>query len=156
MIMRARLSYKGNKHKKHKPNYKTGDFRQANPQKYAGDLKKPIKFRSSYELRFMRILESNPEVEWWNFENIIIPYTMRHSTTEVKRHNYIMDFQVKKTNGKMLLCEVKPANKTPLNEAQMRISPDHRRNAHKWKAAIAWCKHNNHEFKIINEKHLGL
>jgi len=149
---RNKRTWKDNRKKG--PNYKTGDFFRFNPKRYKG-AKLKINYRSSYELKFMHQLEANPNVLWWKFENIIIPYTIRHGVN-VKRHNYIMDFQVKMKNGDMFLCEVKPDSKSPKTEAEMRISEDHKRNAHKWKAALLWCKHNNHVFKIITEKHLGI
>lgn len=135
--------------------YKTGDFRKQGPKKYNGDLSKPINYRSSYELKFMHQLEANPNVLWWNFENIKIPYIIRYGA-EQKRHNYIMDFQVRMKNGDMFLCEVKPMTKAPLNEAQIRLSDDHKRNAHKWRQALKWCKLNNHTFRLITEKQLGI
>jgi len=148
--------YKKTIRRKKAPSYITGDFRKFNPKKYKGDLSKPIRYRSGYELRFMHQLENNKNVEWWNFENIIIPYIYEARNGERKRHNYIMDFQVKMKNSGLYLCEVKPANKVPLNESQINKTPDHRRNAFKWKAAIKWCQLNNHQFKIITEKDLNI
>ena len=139
-----------------KRNYKTGDFSIHGPKKYAGKPGTPIKYRSSYELKFMHQLEANPNVLWWNFENIRIPYIMVGIGGEKKRHNYIMDFQVKMLSGETFLCEVKPMAKTPLNESQINKSEDHRRNAFKWKAAMGWCKCNGHTFKIITERQLKI
>lgn len=149
-------NYRQNKPKRKSPNYKTGDFRVYGPKKYAGDKNKPIKYRSSYELKFMHQLEANPNVLWWNFENIRIPYIMVGLNNVKKRHNYIMDFQVKMKSGELFLCEVKPMAKTPLNESQINKSEDHRRNAFKWKAAMGWCKCNGHTFKLITEKQLKI
>lgn len=145
--------------KKLKPTgpYKSGDFAKYNPLKYSGKL--PIIYRSSYELIFMRQLEFNPNVESWDSENITIPYTMKEifkGKIILKRRNYHMDFQVVMRNGLKYLCEVKPMAYVPLNEAQIKNSPEHRKNAHKWKAAIAWCKMNGHIFKIITEKQLKI
>lgn len=146
--------YKGRVTKKRE--YKTGDFQVFNPKKYAGNPEKGIKYRSSYELKFMHQLEGNPNVLWWNFENIRIPYIMVGIGNVRKRHNYIMDFQVKMVSGEQFLCEVKPMAKTPLNETEINKSEDHRRNAFKWKAAMGWCKVNNHTFKIITERQLKI
>lgn len=145
--------------KKLKPTgpYTSGDFAKYNPKKYIGTL--PIIYRSSYELIFMRQLEFNPLVKSWNSENITIPYTMEEivkGKKVTKRRNYHMDFQVFMHNDKKYLCEVKPMAYVPLNEAQIKNSPEHRKNAHKWRAAINWCKVNNHIFKIITEKQLKL
>lgn len=145
--------------KKLKPSgrYKSGDFAQYNPKKYTGEL--PIIYRSSYELIFMRQLEFNPNVKSWDSENITIPYTMKEvvkGKLVLKRRNYHMDFQVVMHNGKNYLCEVKPLAYVPMNNTQIRNSPEHNKNAHKWRAAINWCKLHNHEFKIITEKQLKL
>lgn len=135
-------------------NCKTGDFMLLNPKKYIGKKSKII-YRSSYELRFMYQLEANPNVLEWDYENIIIPYIFKNKGKQ-SRHNYIMDFQVKMISGSMFLCEVKPLSKSPLNESQINLSESHRRNAFKWKAALNWCKINNHTFKLITEKQLGI
>lgn len=137
--------------------YTSGDFQKYNPRKYVGTF--PIIYRSSYELRFMRQLEFNPLVESWNSENITIPYMMEEilkGKLVLKRHNYHMDFQVFMKNGIKYLCEVKPLAYVPLNNAQIRNSPEHRKNACKWRAAIHWCKINNHIFKIITETQLKI
>lgn len=137
--------------------YTSGDFAKYNPKKYVGTY--PIVYRSSYELRFMLQLEFNPLVKSWNSENITIPYTMSEFSKGkkvLKRHNYYMDFQVFMHDGKQYLCEVKPMAYVPLNNAQIKNSPEHNKNAHKWRAAINWCKLNNHIFKIITEKQLKM
>lgn len=138
--------------------YRHGDFRSFKPKKYLGDINKPIVYRSGYELKFMRHLEFNPNVMGWNSENIVIPYYMIEMDSKGnkvrKRHNYHMDMQVQMNNGKWYLCEVKPMAFVPLNESQIKRSPEHYKNACKWKAAIEWCKKNNHEFKLITEDQL--
>lgn len=138
-------------------NLRTGDFREFKPQKYCGNPNQPIWYRSSYELAFMRQLEFNPLVESWNSENIKIPYLLPGKSGNKivnTRHNYFMDFQVFMKNGNKYLCEVKPLAFVPLNESQLKKSPEHFKNANKWRAAIAWCKRNNHTFKLITESQL--
>lgn len=141
--------------KKGSPNYRSGDFLVYNPKKYFGDL--PIKYRSSYELLFMHKIEANSNVLRWSSENVVIPYLMKEKIdgkfVDV-RHNYITDFTVILQDGTKFICEVKPLAFTPLNEAQIRNSPVHYKNAQKWKYAMRWCTMNGYKFKIINESHL--
>lgn len=142
----------------------TGDFRQYKPRKYMGNPDEPIWFRSSYELRYMRQLEMNPNVAGWNSENIKIPYTMiepiKDKNGNIKRikkiRNYFMDFEVHMVSGKKYLCEVKPLSFVPLNESQIRKTPEHFKNANKWRATIEWCKKNDYHFQLITERELGM
>jgi hypothetical protein len=136
--------------------YHQGYFDKYNPQKYVGP--RPIIFRSDLELRFMRNMELNPEVEKWSSENIVIPYIMKEKQKDGKfrevKKNYNIDFTVYLKNKKQYIIEVKPSALVPLNESQIMRNPMMMKNASKWKAAIQWCKLNNFEFKIVTEKNL--
>lgn len=135
--------------------YKQGEFDKYNPQKYFGP--RPIIYRSSYELAFMRKLEANAAVEKWSSEQIAIPYTMKekkNGKVVVVRHTYYTDFTVFLKSGAKYIVEVKPKTLTPLNESQIERNPEIYKNACKWKAAIAWCKHNGYAFKVVTEDHL--
>jgi hypothetical protein len=137
--------------------YTQGYFDKYNPQKYVGP--KPIIYRSSLELRYMRNLELDPNVISWSSENIVIPYMLKvkqgNKFVEVRK-NYNIDFTVHTKDGVKHIVEVKPSALVPLNESQIKRSFSHYRNASKWKYAIAWCKNNGYEFNIVTEKHLGL
>lgn len=133
-----------------------GEFDRYNPKKYFGP--RPIIYRSSYELSFMRKMEANNMVEKWSSENIVIPYTMQEKVggrIVTKRHNYNTDFEVHLKNGKKIIVEVKPRCQCPESEAQMRRNPDIRKNAAKWAAAFEWARLNGYEFRIITERHLA-
>jgi hypothetical protein len=135
--------------------YKQGYFDKYNPQKYFGS--RPIIYRSSLELMFMRKCEMNSSVEQWSSEQVVIPYTMQEKINGkfvTKRHNYHTDFSLILKNGIKYIIEVKPKGLTPLNESDLRTNFTMYRNACKWKAAIAWCKLNGYIFKIINEEQL--
>ena len=54
---------------------KKGTFDSFNPKKYVGE--RPIIYRSSWELKFMRLCEFNPEIIEWSSESVVIPYTLR-------------------------------------------------------------------------------
>ena len=142
-----------------KPNpnsrYKQGYFDKYNPLKYFGP--RPIIYRSSLELAFMRKCEANASVEKWSSEEVVVPYTMQEKINGkfvTKRHNYHLDFSVIMKNGTKYIIEVKPRSLTPLNESQIHQNPTIYKNACKWRAALIWAKMNNYQFKIINEDHL--
>lgn len=142
-----------------KPNlnsrYKQGYFDKYNPAKYFGP--RPIIYRSSLELLFMRKCEFNPLVEKWSSEQIVIPYTMKE---KIKgkfvecRHNYNTDFTVFLKDGSKFVIEVKPSQLSPMNESQIHRNPVMYKNACKWRAAIGWCKQNGYVFKVVTELHL--
>lgn len=135
--------------------FKQGFFDQYKPLKYTGPI--PIIYRSSWELKFMRLCEFNPEVLKWSSESVVIPYTMREfkngKFVEV-RHNYHPDFVVWLKNELVILVEVKPLSQSPKSEKEIQNNPVHYKNARKWKAALAWAKLNNYQFRVINETHL--
>ena len=142
-----------------KPNsnsrFKQGYFDQYNPKKYFG--KRPIIYRSSWELSFMLKMEANNSVEAWTSEEIVIPYTMKEKKNGkfvLVRHNYHTDFSVILKIGKKIVVEVKPLAQCALNESQIHRNPTIYKNACKWRAAIEWCKANGYIFKIITEEHL--
>lgn len=135
--------------------FKQGTFDSYNPGKYVGE--RPIIYRSSWELKFMRLCEFNPEVLEWSSENVTIPYVMR----ELKngkfvdcRHNYHPDFTVKLKSGLKILVEIKPLNQSPTTNSQIQRDPVMYKNAKKWAAALEWAKLNNYQFRVLNENHL--
>lgn len=136
-----------------KSRYLQGYFENA--KKYFGPL--PIIYRSSWELLTMQKLEFNPAVEKWSSEHVSIPYTMQEKKDGKfvsVRHTYYTDFTVHTKDGKKYILEVKPLSLSPLNESQIKSNPAIYKNACKWKAALAWCKLNGYEFKVITEQHL--
>lgn len=135
--------------------YKQGYFDKYNPAKYRG--KRPIVYRSSYELAFMQKMEANNLVKEWSSETVVIPYKMKvrkNGKWVEERHNYFMDFTVILKDGRKFICEVKPASQVPLNESAIFRTPENYRNACKWKAAIAWAETNGYKFIIVTEQHL--
>lgn len=134
--------------------FASGEYLVENRTKYVG-TKKPI-YRSSWELAFMRMCDSHPNIHKWASENVKIPY---RSPIDGKYHNYIPDFMIQYTdkNGSqhVELIEVKPANQTTMenarstrNQAQVAI------NAAKWTAAQEWCKAKGIHFKVITEEQI--
>lgn len=140
-----------------KPNpnskYKQGYFDSYNPKKYIGE--RPIIYRSSLELQFMIKMEMNPMIAEWSSESLVIPYKMQVKDKTGKfvivQKHYNTDFVVTLKSGNKYVVEVKPSNQVPLNESQIKRNPTNYKNACKWRAAIAYCKSKNMEFKIVTE-----
>ena len=123
-----------------------------NPAKYVGSGKP--RYRSGWELSFMRFCDSNDAVLQWASEAVQIPY--RHPLTG-KQTVYVPDFFIQYVDNNntmhVELIEVKPASQTILervgknkyNQAQ------YVKNQAKWAAANIWCKQQGLKFRILNE-----
>jgi hypothetical protein len=131
-----------------------GIFVPKNPSKYVG--KSSIKYRSSWELVFMRFLDDNPSVINWGSECLHIPY--KHP---IKNKNtiYVPDFFIVYVdkNGKKHaeVIEIKPLKESVMEQTR---SPRDRImlaiNLVKWQAAQAWCAANNMAFRLVTEQQL--
>jgi len=140
-----------------------GRFKPHNPQKYVGNVENII-YRSLWELRFMRHLDSHPGVLQWASEEIVIPY---YSPVDKKMHRYFPDFWIKTISEdnqiNTMIIEIKPSVQTV---QPMRKQKTMRRyinelktygvNTAKWQAAEQFCKQKNWQFKVLTEKELGL
>jgi len=131
--------------------YQQGLYEVANTSKFVGT--KPPKYRSSWELAFMRMCDSHPNILKWASENVKIPY---RSSVDGKYHNYVPDFMIqyqdKDGTEHVELIEIKPANQTTLENARSRGQAIQTHiNAAKWTAAQEWCKRKGIRFKVINE-----
>ena len=67
-------------------NWAQGIFTPKNPQKYVG--KHAPKYRSGWELTFMRFCDNNINVLKWGSENVIVPYI---SPLDGRVHKYYVD-----------------------------------------------------------------
>lgn len=140
---------------------KQGFFKPTKPEKYVGKVD-AIVFRSSWELRFMRWCDTNPNILQWTSEEIVIPY---FSAVDQKSHRYFVDFfiKVKKADGTVVkyLVEIKPHEQTkPPTKTKSKFFQEQVKtyvvNQEKWKAAAAWARQHNSEFIILTEYELGL
>lgn len=129
-------------------------FTPSNPGKYVGPTMP--RYRSTWELTFMRLLDRHPNVSSWASEPIKIPYI---NPVTRKSSVYIPDFLMvyADKNGKIHqeIVEVKPAKETLLSEAK--TTGDKLRyamNMAKWQAAAKYCKKHNLRFRVINESQL--
>lgn len=142
-----------------------GKFKPKNINKYRGDPTKVV-YRSLWERQVFRYLDTHSNVEWWQSEELVIPYRY---AVDNKVHRYFVDIVVKFNNRpKPLVIEIKPKKETTppklpasgrktkryINEALT-----YQKNIDKWAAAEKYCTINNMEFMIWHEdviKGLGI
>jgi len=138
-----------------------GRFKPKNPSKYKGDVT-DITFRSSWELRLMRWLDSHPDIIAWGSEVLVIPYE-DPITGKIRR--YFTDFWVQKKNPdssiNTIVIEVKPLKETfPPAKQQKNTkryiaeSQTYETNTAKWQAAERYCAERGWKFVIMTEKQL--
>tara|TARA_R100000805_G_C3567389_1_gene74401 strand:+ start:51 stop:503 length:453 start_codon:yes stop_codon:yes gene_type:complete len=139
--------------------YKQGIY-SPSTNKYKG-RSKPV-YRSSWELKFFRWCDLNPNVLEWTSESLVIPYI---SPLDGRPHRYFVDNVVKIREGKNIqtyAIEIKPKKQTqkPSTHGNKKDSTilyeniEYVRNMAKWEAAKAWCKKRGYKFQILTEEHL--
>lgn len=113
----------------------------------------------------MARLDKDPNVVWWQSEEMIIPYV---SPTDKKVHRYFPDFVVRRKEGngfKTEVIEIKPdfQTKPPILTENKRKSKKYINevitwgiNSAKWKYAKEYCEDRGYKFLILTEKELGL
>jgi hypothetical protein len=140
-----------------------GFYNIQDPKKYIGNPNN-IVYRSSYELKFMKWCDTNPNVSEWGSETVIVPYI---SPLDKKVHRYFVDFyiKVKSRDGKVqkYLIEIKPERFTkppaiPQKKTKRFVDEvfQYGVNDAKWKAAFEFCNDRNMKFMILTEKDLGI
>ena len=134
-----------------------GRFKPQNPKKYKGDPNNVI-YRSSWELRVMKYLDTQPKVEWWASEEMFVRY---RSPIDEKIHRYYPDFVVK-TKEKTFMLEVKPFHQTQKPKQKRKTkkflqeAATYAVNQQKWRAADMFCQEHGWLFKLVTEKDLGI
>jgi len=128
-----------------------GTYTIQNPQKYAG--KKEPRYRSGWELAFMRFCDSNDNIVMWASESINIPY--RNPLTG-KQTIYVPDFivQYRNKNNKVIteMIEIKPKKQSVLeSKANAKDRAVVAVNYAKWDAAQKWCKRQGITFRVVTE-----
>ena len=132
--------------------FQQGTYTVMNQRKYAG--KGAPKFRSGWELAFMRFCDSNDHIISWASESMTIPY--RNPLTG-KPTRYIPDFliQYRNKHNKVVteLIEIKPKKQSILeSKASNRDRAIVAVNYAKSAAAQAWCKRNGLTFRVVTEE----
>jgi hypothetical protein len=143
--------------------YHQGKFSPKHPEKYRGDPTN-IVYRSSWELRMMRYLDSNTNVLEWASEEVIVPYI---SPVDNRPHRYFPDFiaMVRRPDGgkKTVMIEIKPKAQTKEPKIQPKKTKRYITevttwavNQAKWKAASEFCENRGWDFTIMTEDHIGI
>ncbi len=134
-----------------------GKFKPHHPEKYKGNPTNII-YRSSWEFNLMHRFDSDPNVEWWQSEEVKIPYS---DPTRGHYGVYHPDFLVKyKEPPRLEMVEVKPKIQTipprgkPSDKRYIKEALVYARNYAKWEAAKRYCFKRGIEFKLITEDHL--
>ena len=129
-----------------------GPYTIKNTAKYVGNG--VPRYRSGWELAFMRFLDNNDNVMQWASESIQIPY--RNPVTG-KQSIYVPDFLITyKTRQNTLiaeLIEIKPKKQSVIeskmsNKDRMVVAINYA----KWDQATKWCKRNGLKFRVITEE----
>jgi len=147
--------------------YLQGWFAPKHPEKYLGDLG-DIFFRSSWERKFMIILDLHPRVLRWGSEMVKIRYL---DAFEEKVRNYYVDFyfEMLQANGELVkfLVEVKPDEQTrppkpprgkETEKKKMKYLNSHKiymTNQQKFAAAKEFCKIRGWVFMVVTEKNMN-
>ena len=128
-----------------------GSYVIKNKAKYVG--KGTPRYRSGWELAFMRFLDNNDSILQWASESISIPY--RNPITG-KQSIYVPDFLItyRNRNNQMVaeVIEIKP-KKQSIVESKMKANERAivAVNYAKWDSATKWCKKQGLLFRVITE-----
>lgn len=128
-----------------------GNYVIINREKYAGNG--TPRYRSGWELSFMKFCDTNDHVLQWASESIAIPY--RHPITG-KVTQYIPDFLITYRNRdntvRAELIEIKPKSQSVIeSKMNSRDRAVVAINYAKWDAATKWARKNGLSFRVITE-----
>ena len=128
-----------------------GNYVIINREKYAGNG--TPRYRSGWELSFMKFCDTNDHVLQWVSESIAIPY--RHPITG-KVTQYIPDFLITYRNRdntvRAELIEIKPKSQSVIeSKMNSRDRAVVAINYAKWDAATKWARKNGLSFRVITE-----
>lgn len=132
-------------------NFQQGYYTILNPEKYVGNG--TPKYRSGWELTFMRFCDNHPSVVSWASENVRIPYKNPFTGKDTF---YVPDFFVvyqNATGRRAELVEIKPKA-----QAVMELARSQQEKAAvvlnmvKWTAARIWCKRMGATFRVLTEE----
>jgi len=133
--------------------YIQGAFEPQNPTKYIG--KHTPRYRSGWELAFMRMCDNHPNIIAWASESHRIPYV---NPVTGKRTTYVPDFFMvyEDKNGKRHaeVVEVKP-NSQIMGNARNKHDKMHAVvNEAKWRMASQWARSQGLGFRVITENEI--
>lgn len=143
--------------------FNQGYYNPVYPEKYAGNP--PIIYRSSWELKFMKMCDNREDIVLWSSEPVEIKYW---SSIDKKEHSYFPDFyiKVKKEDGfEESLIEIKPESHIKKPEPPTKnskqalknykfLAEQYIKNRDKYKYAQEWSKSRGFRFVVMTEKSL--
>lgn len=140
-----------------------GFYIPKNPQKYIHinnrlneDNQYP-KYRSSWELKFFKFLDTTESIKYWTSEPLGIRYYHPFKQKICKYYPDFMFMRAFKTPDgevlKKIIVEIKPSGQATKPKNRYELEQFHINKA-KWKAAQKFCTKNNIEFHILTEKDL--
>ncbi len=139
-----------------------GKYTIKNKEKYAGDYTKVV-YRSLWERQTFKWCDNNPNVRYWNSEEIVIPYKFQ---VDKKVHRYFTDLFIEMKDGKRFLIEIKPKKETVPPKKGKRKTKRYAQEAYtfiknqdKWEAANQYAEHKGWKFQVWTEdtlKGLGI
>jgi len=135
-------------------NYIQGFYEPLNPAKYIG-TNKP-KYRSGWELTFMRFCDNHPAIIAWASESVRIPYRNPFTGKATTYYpDFLITYQDKQGNQKGELIEIKPKGQAVMEKAR---SQQEKAavilNMAKWEAARAWARNMGMSFRVVTENEL--
>jgi hypothetical protein len=145
----------------------SGKFRLKHPEKYRGNPQNVV-FRSLWEYKVMLLLDTNPQVIWWQSEELFIPYQSPVPPFQMRRYfpDFVAAIRQPDQTVKTFMLEVKPLAQT---EPPIRPSgkPSKRKyaryleegytfatNQKKWQEAQKYCQQRGYQFAVLTEREL--
>jgi hypothetical protein len=135
-------------------NYVQGFYQLINPEKYIGSNRP--KYRSGWELTFMRFCDNHPGITGWASESVRIPYRNPFTGKATTYYpDFLITYQDRVGQNKAELIEIKPKGQALLEKAR---SQEEKAavilNMAKWEAARAWAKNMGMTFRVVTETEL--
>lgn len=107
---------------------------------FSKKINKELFYKSSYELKAFMTLDNDPLIVSYEYEPLAIEYIKPGNDY---KSNYLIDFRITYSSGKINLMEVKPKKRTYGDVERA-----------KSQAAIAYCKENGYDFELWTEEKL--
>lgn len=133
--------------------YQQGLYQLKNPSKYIG--KHAPRYRSGWELKFMRILDNHPFIIAWASESHRIPYVnplTQKSTTYVP--DFFIIYEDKNHTRHAEFVEIKPAGQIMGNAKSQHQKASAIVNEAKWRAAKKFAEMQGVGFRVLTENEL--
>lgn len=133
-------------------NWTQGFYTPLNPGKYVGSGSP--KYRSGWELTFMRFCDNNPNIISWGSECVRIPYKNPFTGRDTFYvPDFLITYQHKDGAKRAELIEIKPRSQVTLEVARsVQEKASVVLNMAKWAAAKAWCARMGATFRILTEE----